>query len=130
MSAGPCRTARLPLAGAAPRDVLAALEEPARLVRRFGADAALVLANAREVSGLDDAELLAPASDRVSVTLAELIFAVTHEGAADVDDLLDRRTRVGLVAEDRAAVQPMAERALEIVRGHAARQELRTPHLP
>ena len=29
------------------------------------------------------------------MTLAELVFGVTHEGAADVDDLLDRRTRVG-----------------------------------
>ena len=46
---------------------------------------------------------------------AGLIFAITHEGAADVDDLLDRRTRVGLVAEDRAAAMPMAERALALV---------------
>ena len=34
-------------------------------------------------------------------TLAELLFGVTHEGAADVDDLLDRRTRIGLVPADR-----------------------------
>ncbi len=51
----------------------------------------------------------------LGVTLAELIFAITHEGAADVDDLLDRRTRVGLVAEDRAAALPMAERAFDLV---------------
>ncbi len=49
-----------------------------------------------------DEELLAPAAPTVPVTLAELVFAVTHEGAHDVDDLLDRRTRVGLVAADRA----------------------------
>ena len=42
----------LPLLGAAPRARLAELEEPARLVRRFGTDAALVLDNARAVSGL------------------------------------------------------------------------------
>ena len=56
-------TARLPLAGAAPRAELARLAaaSPApRLVRRFGTDAALVLASAREVSGLADEELLAP----------------------------------------------------------------------
>lgn len=114
LGAGPCRTASLPLLGAAPRRVLAELEQPARLVRRFGTDAALVLQSAREISGLGDDELLAPVSDRVPVTLAELLFGVTHEGAADVDDLLDRRTRVGLVPEDRAAASPLAERALEI----------------
>ena len=112
----PCRTRRLPLAGAASRDALAALEEPARLVRRFGTDAALVLATAREVSGLADGELLQPASPTTPVTLAELIFAITHEGAADVDDLLDRRTRIGLVPADRELVEPLAERALAIVR--------------
>jgi glycerol-3-phosphate dehydrogenase len=115
LEAGPCRTRELPLLGAAPRSALAGLEEPARLVRRFGTDAALVLANAREVSGLDDEELLAPVSERVPVTLAELIFGITHEGAADVDDLLDRRTRVGLIAADRAAAVPLAERAMSLV---------------
>jgi glycerol-3-phosphate dehydrogenase len=49
------------------------------------------------------------------VTLAELVFGVTHEGAHDVDDLLERRTRVGLVAVDRALAEPLARRALELV---------------
>ena len=48
------------------------------------------------------------------MTLAELVFGVTHEGAADVEDLLDRRTRVGLVAADREVALPLAERALEL----------------
>jgi glycerol-3-phosphate dehydrogenase len=118
LPARPCRTRTLPLSGAAPRPVLAALEQPARLVRRYGTDAELVLTTAREVSGLTDSELLAPLTDDVPVTLAELIFGVTHEGAADVDDLLDRRTRVGLVPVDREAARPAAERALELVRRH------------
>ncbi|MEI5673536.1 MULTISPECIES: glycerol-3-phosphate dehydrogenase/oxidase [unclassified Nocardioides] len=118
LDAEPCRTARLPLLGAAPRRVLAELEEPVRLVRRYGTDAALVLASAREVSGLGHEELLAPVADGVPVTLAELLFGVTHEGAADVGDLLDRRTRVGLVAADRALAVPAAERALEICAAH------------
>jgi glycerol-3-phosphate dehydrogenase len=118
LAAEPCRTARLPLLGAAPRRVLAELEEPVRLVRRYGTDAALVLASGREVSGLGDEELLAPVADGVPVTLAELLFGVTHEGAADVGDLLDRRTRVGLVAADRALAVPAAERALEICAAH------------
>ena len=116
LAAGPCRTRRLPLLGAAPREELARLELPPRLVRRYGTDAGLVLANAREVSGLGDEELLAPVADGIPVTLAELLFGVTHEGAADVDDLLDRRTRVGLVPADRELARPAAERALEMSR--------------
>jgi glycerol-3-phosphate dehydrogenase len=114
LQAGPCRTAQLPLLGAAPRARLAQLEEPARLVRRFGTDARLVLETGRAASGLGDDALLAPIADGVPATLAELVFAVTHEGAVDVADLLDRRTRVGLVPGDRAAAVPAAERALEI----------------
>lgn len=116
LAAGPCVTADLPLLGAASRTELASLEEPARLVRRYGTDAALVLSSAREVTGLSDAELLAPVSDTVPVTLAELVFGITHEGAHDVDDLLDRRTRVGLVPADRALAEPLARRALELTR--------------
>jgi glycerol-3-phosphate dehydrogenase len=110
----PCRTHRLPLLGAADRSTLAALDADPRLVRRFGTEAPLVLANARRVTGLGDAELLAPAAPHVPVTLAELVFGVTHEGAADVDDLLDRRTRVGLVPADRPLAEPLALRAREL----------------
>ncbi|HEY0643148.1 MAG TPA: glycerol-3-phosphate dehydrogenase/oxidase [Nocardioides sp.] len=115
LTAGPCRTAHLPLLGAASPEELRRCAAPARLVRRFGTDADLVLSTAREVTGLPDAELLAPASPEVPVTLAELVFAVTDEGAHDVDDLLDRRTRVGLVAADRAVAEPFARRALTLV---------------
>ncbi|HET9421197.1 MAG TPA: glycerol-3-phosphate dehydrogenase/oxidase [Nocardioides sp.] len=115
LSATACRTRTLPLLGAAPRPVLAASEAPARLVRRFGTDAELVLDNARAVTGLTDDELLAPIADGIPATLAELVFGVTHEGAADVDDLLDRRTRIGLVRDDRARAVPAAERALSMV---------------
>ena len=109
-----CRTRSLPLLGAASREELASLELPPRLVRRFGTDASLVLENARTVTGLGDEDLLAPVADGVPVTLAELVFGVTHEGAADVDDLLDRRTRVGLVPADRALAVPAAEKALAL----------------
>jgi glycerol-3-phosphate dehydrogenase len=108
-----CRTRRLPLLGAADRVTLADLELPARLVRKYGTDAALVLETARAV-GLTDDEALAPIADGIPVTLAELVFGVTHEGAADVGDLLDRRTRVGLVPADRVLAVPAAERALAL----------------
>ncbi len=125
LAAGPCLTASLPLAGAAPRADLAELTEAARsdaerrLVRRFGTDARLVLESAREATGLPDADLLATVSESIPVTLAELVFGVTHEGAADVADLLDRRTRVGLVPADRVLAVPLAERALALVKDRA-----------
>jgi glycerol-3-phosphate dehydrogenase len=114
LAAGPCRTRQLPILGAASRAELARLEQPARLVRRFGTDAELVLTNAREVTGLSDAELLAPIAEHLPATLAELVFGVTHEGAADVDDLLDRRTRIGLIPADKELARPVAERALAL----------------
>jgi glycerol-3-phosphate dehydrogenase len=49
-------------------------------------------------------------AERIDVTRAEFEFAVTHEGALDVEDILDRRTRIGLVAGDRErAVDPATE---------------------
>jgi glycerol-3-phosphate dehydrogenase len=115
LAAGPCRTADLPLLGAGSREELDRVEAPARLVRRFGTEAPLVVSNALDL-GLSPGEALAPVSPTIPVTLAELVFGVTHEGAADVDDLLDRRTRVGLVPSDRPAAEPLAVRALEIAR--------------
>jgi glycerol-3-phosphate dehydrogenase len=114
LPAGPCRTHRLPLLGAAPRPELRRLAAPPRRVRRFGTEATQVLATARDATGLSDEELLASLSDTVPVTLAELVFGVTHEGAVTVGDLLDRRTRVGLVDEDRRIAVPLAERALAL----------------
>ncbi|MET8876884.1 glycerol-3-phosphate dehydrogenase/oxidase [Nocardia sp. NPDC004604] len=106
LAAGPCRTKQLPLVGAisgAARDRIAA---PPLLIERFGSEAATVLATAAANPAL--AEYVAPGID---VTAAEFAFAITHEGALDTDDLLDRRTRIGLVPADRAAALPAAEAA-------------------
>ncbi len=121
LAADPCRTRTLPLTGAAPRPELARLEDHPRLVRRFGTDAAAVLDTARAVTGLSADELLAPIAPHLPATLAELVFGVTHEGAADVDDLLDRRTRIGLVPADRPLAVPAAERALALVAAASGR---------
>ena len=45
-------------------------------------------------------------------TLGELRFAVRAEGARTVADLLDRRTRIGLVPADRSRAAMVAERVL------------------
>ena len=47
------------------------------------------------------------------MTGAELMFALRHEGALDIDDLLDRRSRIGLVPADRAAALPRAQALLD-----------------
>ena len=88
LSAGPCVTARLPLVGAGAVDTG---DLPEHLVRRYGTEAAEVVAAAG-----GDAALLAPVADGVDTTAAEFRFAVTHELALDEGDLLERRSRVGL----------------------------------
>ena len=117
LDAGPCRT-RTPAAArrCGPAVTLARLRDARRpgWCARYGTDAALVLDDARSVPGSPTRTLLAPVAADVPVTLAELVFGVTHEGADDVDDLLDRRTRVGLVAADRELAVPAAERALTL----------------
>ncbi|WP_309111867.1 glycerol-3-phosphate dehydrogenase/oxidase [Saccharothrix sp.] len=72
LTAVPCRTKSLPLVGAGTAD------GPADLVARYGTEA-------RQVA-----------------EIGEVAWAVRHEGALDVDDVLDRRTRVGLVPAERA----------------------------
>lgn len=113
LTAGPCRTARIPLVGApaAERGRRAGRpagrradggDVPARLVERYGCEAAavhdLVRAHPEEVG--------------LGITKGELLWSVLHEGALDEGDLLDRRTRIGLVPEDREAALPAARDAL------------------
>jgi len=106
VEAGPCRTRRLPLVGAGPAPAPSA-DLPERLVRRYGAEAARVAA----LAGGDPAAL-APLAPDVPVSRAELRFAVAHELALTPEDLLDRRTRLGLVPARRAAARAAAEEAL------------------
>jgi glycerol-3-phosphate dehydrogenase len=107
LAAGPSRTRRLPLVGAAPRTELARIDAPARLVRRYGTEAPGVA----RLSTMDDG-LGRPLAPGVEATGAELVWALRHEGALDIDDLLDRRTRIGLVPADRAAALPAAQAIL------------------
>jgi glycerol-3-phosphate dehydrogenase len=103
VSAGPCRTRALPLVGAGPAPAGA----PTRLVRRYGTEAARVLALAERRP-----ELLEPLAPGVGVCGAELRFALAHEGALTLEDLLERRTRLGLVPARRAAAEPAARALL------------------
>ncbi|GAA1744979.1 glycerol-3-phosphate dehydrogenase [Dietzia kunjamensis subsp. schimae] len=118
LPAGPCRTADLPLVGAPGHPVAAVAATsagllPASLVARYGQEAGTVVA-----ASLLDRPLEAVA-EGLDVTRAEFSYAVTHEGALTVDDVLDRRSRIGLVATDRAAAEPVARQALAAGRAAA-----------
>ncbi|MGV4886623.1 glycerol-3-phosphate dehydrogenase/oxidase [Streptomyces viridosporus] len=114
LPAGPSVTASLPLVGAAAPHVLSALPAPRRLVRRHGTEAPAVHA-----LGARDARLREPVLPSYPVTGAELLWSLRHEGALDEDDLLDRRTRIGLVPADRAAA---LEAVRDLLDGAAARR--------
>lgn len=138
LAAGPSRTRLIPLVGAMPTGVPRAAsptptESPTsmrsptlgewsaerwrRLVRRYGTEAPLVAALARE-----DPSLAEPVAPGLQVTGAEFFWALRHEGALDASDLLDRRTRVGLINTDRRAAFPAAWRAVQNDRNHPLKQ--------
>jgi len=87
----PSLTRSIPLVGAWPRPRLGEIAAPPRLVRRFGAEAPYA-------ASLPDGPGAA-----CGVTPQELQWGVAVEGALSISDLLDRRTRLGLVAADREA---------------------------
>jgi glycerol-3-phosphate dehydrogenase len=99
------RTAALPLVGAAPASVLKALDVPDRLRRRYGVEAPAVMSLA---SG--DPTLLRPLAGGIAALGVEIVFGVLHEGARTLDDLLDRRVRLGLVPAERHAAEEAAAR--------------------
>ncbi len=109
LQAAKCRTRDLPLIGApanpgpttGPGEGL-----PASLVQRYGAEASNVIATARCERPTE------PVADGIDVTRAEFEYAVTHECALDASDIVDRRTRIGLVESDRERVVSVAEEFL------------------
>jgi glycerol-3-phosphate dehydrogenase len=109
LPAAACRTRNLPLVGA-PSNPVSTLRSPAHLpsslVARYGAEAPNVIG--RAACDRPSAQV----ADGIDVTRAEFEYAVSHEGALTVDDILDRRTRIGLVAGDRAKVTDVAEEFL------------------
>lgn len=103
LSAGPCRTTTLGLVGAG--TPAPGLPEP--LVHRFGTDAEVVAGY-----GAEDPALNEPIRSGIPLSGAEIRFAVEHELAVTVEDVIDRRTRWGLVDADREDLRAL-------VRAHA-----------
>lgn len=112
-----CTTAQTPLVGAVAPEItgVAAANSaagvwdiPESMLSRYGQEATYVITS----SHLD--RPLEPVAPGVDVTRAEFSFAVTHEGAMTVEDILDRRTRVGMVERDRQAAEATAREALQL----------------
>ncbi|SPM42111.1 Glycerol-3-phosphate dehydrogenase [Mycobacterium numidiamassiliense] len=110
LRAASCRTRNLPLIGAPanPGPAAGPGDVPGSLVARYGAEAPSVLAAATCERPAE------PVAEGIDVIRAEFEYAVTHEGALDVDDILDRRTRIGLVPGDRERVVAVAEEFLAL----------------
>ncbi len=115
----PCRTHEIPLGqssepGELPR--VEGVQEPAyvALAGRYGHAAEGVLAVAAERG-----ELAAPIVGDLPDLLAEALFAVRHEQALTVGDVLLRRTRLGLLAAGElcAPGSPAAERVARAMAG-------------
>lgn len=124
-SPAPCVTTSTPVVGAPgapgveyvqPSD-LAGL--PASMIERFGHEAPAVLRSCPVERPL---EPVAPGIDTVR---AEFAWHVTHEGAMSVDDLLDRRSRIGLVDADREACLGTAQEILDAVGPQTTLEQLR-----
>ncbi len=94
-----CQTQRIALVGAGATPIDPAI--PHRLVRRFGSEASLV-------AGLADGDnsLLQPLSSESHsrVLGVEVLWAQQAEGALNIEDVLERRTRISLVPGDSALV--------------------------
>ena len=105
---GTCRTKRLPLRGAEGYRAPAAGSPDAHLASRYGSKFV-------EVRGLIDADpsLGAPLVPGQPYARAEAVYAVRHEMATTLDDVLSRRTRARLF--DREATVAAAESVAALI---------------
>lgn len=106
---GACRTKNLPLVGAGTPAQLRAVTAPENLRRKYGSEAPELIQLAAK-----QPELLEPVFPGAEVSMVELLFGVLAEGAANVDDLLERRSRLALVPTDAHQAQAAAESMLTL----------------
>ena len=98
----PCLTTRVALVGAGAKPNVAGI--PDRLWRRYGNEAPTVWD-----LGIAEPSLRAPVAPGSDVLGVELTFGRDHELALTTDDLLNRRTRVGLVPQNADLVRGVAQ---------------------
>ena len=102
----PCQTKDIALIGAG--GLTQAQGLPARLIRRYGAEAPRVAELAR-----DEPALLQPVAPGIPALGVEFAFGVLNEGARSAADLIERRCRISLVDADVQRALPAAEAAIE-----------------
>jgi glycerol-3-phosphate dehydrogenase len=125
----PCRTDELNLGCARPYDdVVAEVRSAAALVGVTGDDLAETLVRqhgeaAPDVVALatDDPSLAAVLSPAAAHLAAEVVYAARHEGAATLDDVFSRRTRLALRARD--AALPAAPLAASLLARETGRDD-------
>lgn len=111
----PCSTKHLPLVGAASRAALGRINAPKHLVEAYGTEAAALVQ-----LGASNPLLKEPLFAGSEITGAQIYFGVLAEGANSVDDLLQRRTRLGFVPEDaQAACKRVSEIFEQVTAGKA-----------
>jgi glycerol-3-phosphate dehydrogenase len=106
-----CRTKRLRLLGASGYAAAAAGSRAGHLGGRYGALAAEI-----EALIAEDASLAVPLVPGLPYVRAEAVYAVRHEMATTLDDVLSRRTRALLF--DRAATLAAAPAVAELIAPH------------
>lgn len=102
----PCGTKNIALIGAG--GLTQAQGLPARLIRRYGAEAPRVAALAH-----DEPQLLDPVAPGVPALGVEFAFGVLSEGARTTADLIERRCRISMVEADVEKALPAAIAAVE-----------------
>jgi len=124
-----CVTAEVPLLGAA--GFAEAKGRASLVAERTGIPEATVVRMLGRYGDLVD-EVLAPATERPELAqpvpfasqhvMAELLYAVTHEGALHLDDLLTRRTRISVDTPHRGveSARPVAELVAPVLGWSAA----------
>ena len=119
---GPSITHRVPLLGASGFE--ARTNQRVALARSSGLDIARIDHLLERFGGLVDEvlELIAnrpelgePLAGAEDYLAAEVVYAVTHEGARHLDDVLARRTRISIETFDRGTIS--ARRAAELMGG-------------
>ena len=124
--AHPCVTQELPLVGAAGYHALArragriagergwTLERVTHLLDRYGDETPALLASIDDTDAADPEKRLGePLAEAPTYLRAEVAWAVTHEGAESLDDVLLRRVRLDMSRRDRGLAA--ADEILEIM---------------
>src|SRR4051812_8414445 len=123
-----CRTDEIPLGSTQPFPRLLETIESAAVPLGLGAQSAKLLARqhgdaAPDVLGLiaTQPSLSAALSREAAYVFAEVVYAARYEGAATLDDVFSRRTRLSLRARD--AGLPAASRAAAIIASEIGRDD-------